>query len=60
MQRLSWADEDNAWKVSLEVQNLFDKYYFLSISDITSSLGLQTGSPGLPRTYLLSVERKFN
>jgi iron complex outermembrane recepter protein len=58
--RLSWANQDNAWKVSLEVQNLFDEYYFQSISDITSSLGLQTGSPGLPRTYLLSVERKFN
>jgi iron complex outermembrane receptor protein len=58
--RLSWANQDNAWKVSLEVQNLFDEYYFQSISDITSSLGEQTGSPGLPRTYLLSVERKFN
>jgi iron complex outermembrane receptor protein len=47
------------WRVSLEVQNLFDKYYFTSKSDITTSLGEVTGVPGLPRTYLMSVERKF-
>jgi iron complex outermembrane recepter protein len=57
--RASWAKDDN-WKFSLEVQNLSNKYYFMSVSDITTSLGEVTGSPGTPRTYLLSVERKFN
>ncbi len=57
--RLSWADSDNDWKVSLEVQNLFDKYYFQSVSDVTTSLGLVTGVPGLPRTYAVGFERKF-
>jgi iron complex outermembrane receptor protein len=56
--RISWAKEDK-WKVSLEVQNLFDKYYYLSVSDITTSLGEVTGVPGLPRTWSVSVERKF-
>jgi iron complex outermembrane receptor protein len=41
------------------VQNLFDKYYFTSVSDATTSLGLVTGVPGLPRTWSVSVERKF-
>jgi iron complex outermembrane receptor protein len=50
---------DSKWKVALEVQNLFDKYYFTSKSDITTSLGEVTGVPGLPRTVSLSVERKF-
>jgi iron complex outermembrane receptor protein len=45
--------------VSLEVQNLLDKYYYQSVSDVTTSLGLVTGVPGLPRTYAVSVERKF-
>jgi iron complex outermembrane receptor protein len=46
--------------VSLEVQNLFDKYYFLSKSDVTSnSLGVVTGVPGLPRTWSVAVERRF-
>ena len=51
---------DDTWKVALEVQNLFDKYYFLSKSDVsTGSLGVVTGVPGLPRTWQVSVERKF-
>jgi iron complex outermembrane recepter protein len=57
--QVSWAKDDN-WKFSLEVQNLLNKYYFMSVSDITTSLGEVTGVPGTPRTYLLSVERKFN
>jgi iron complex outermembrane receptor protein len=51
---------NETWKVGLEVQNLFNKYYFLSKSDVsTAQLGVVTGVPGLPRTWALSVERKF-
>lgn len=57
--KVSWAREED-WKVSLEVQNLFDKYYFQSVSDASTSLGVVTGVPGLPRTFAVSVERKFN
>ncbi len=55
---LGWNNNDN-WKVALEVRNLFDKYYYQSVSDITTSLGVVTGVPGMPRTYAVSVERKF-
>jgi iron complex outermembrane recepter protein len=57
--RLTWTTRDDDWKVSLEVLNIFDKYYFQTVSDITTSLGLVTGVPGLPRTWSLAVERKF-
>jgi iron complex outermembrane receptor protein len=57
--RLTWTTRDDEWKVSLEVLNIFDKYYFQTISDVTTSLGLVTGVPGLPRTWSLAVERKF-
>ena len=58
--RLSYTTGDEAWRVSLEVQNLFDKYYFLSKSDATAnSLGIVSGVPGLPRTWSLAVERRF-
>jgi iron complex outermembrane receptor protein len=57
--RLTWATTDDEWKVSLEVLNIFDKYYFQTVSDITTSLGLVTGVPALPRTVSLGVERKF-
>ena len=56
--RVSWARQED-WKISVEVQNLFDKYYFQSVSDATTSLGIVSGVPGLPRTWALSVERKF-
>jgi iron complex outermembrane receptor protein len=56
--RVTWARQED-WKISLEVQNLFDKYYFTSVSDATTSLGIVSGVPGLPRTWAVSVERKF-
>src|SRR5690606_15764171 len=56
--RVSWMD-DNDWRVSLEVQNVLDKYYFQSVSDVSASLGVVTGVPGLPRTYAVSFERRF-
>jgi len=57
--QISWRDGDDDWKVALEVKNLTNKYYFQTVSDITTSLGLVTGVPGLPRTWLLSVTRNF-
>ncbi len=45
--------------MALEVSNLFNKYYFLSKSDVTNSLGENTGVPGLPRTWMLSLKRNF-
>jgi iron complex outermembrane receptor protein len=58
--RLSYGSADDTWKIALEVQNLFDKYYFMSRADVTSnSLGVVTGVPGLPRTWSVSVTRNF-
>jgi iron complex outermembrane receptor protein len=56
--RAIWGSDKN-WKVGLEVQNLFDKYYFQSVSDVTTAFGGVTGVPGKPRTFAVSVERKF-
>lgn len=58
--RLTYTSADDDWRVALEVENVFDKYYFLSKSDATNnSLGVVTGVPGRPRTWSLSVERRF-
>jgi len=57
--RLSFTTADRDWRVALEVSNLFNKYYFLSKSDVTNSLGENTGVPGLPRTWMLSLKRNF-
>jgi iron complex outermembrane recepter protein len=57
--RVTFTSKDKDWRVALEVQNVFDHYYYLTKSDVTSSLGLQTGVPGLPRTWAVSVKRNF-
>ena len=59
--QVSFTDADKAWKFTFEVKNMFDKYYFLSKSDVTSpgNLGVVTGVPGLPRTWMASVRRNF-
>ncbi len=57
--RLGFTTADEAWSVALEVRNLFDKNYWLSKSDVTTSLGVVTGVPGLPRTWALSLQRRF-
>lgn len=57
--RVTYSHNED-WKMALEVLNLTDKYYFLSKSDVsTGQLGVVTGVPGLPRTWALSVERRF-
>lgn len=57
--RIGYTTADEDWNVALEVMNVFDKYYFNSVSDVTGSLGLVTGVPGMPRTWALSVRRNF-
>lgn len=57
--RLAYTTGNEDWTVALRVDNLFDEYYFNTVSDVTTSLGLVTGDPGLPRTWSLSVERRF-
>ena len=58
--RLSYTTASEDWRITLEVQNMFDKYYFLTRSDTASNaLGVVTGVPALPRTWKVAVERRF-
>ncbi|GAA5056191.1 hypothetical protein GCM10023208_20740 [Erythrobacter westpacificensis] len=57
--RVAFTDPRDQWTLALRVDNIFDEYYFNSVSDVTTSLGVVTGVPGLPRTWSLSVERRF-
>jgi len=57
--QISWRDSKDDWKVALEVKNIFNKYYFQTVSDVSASLGVVTGVPALPRTWALSVSRNF-
>ncbi|MDT8397890.1 MAG: TonB-dependent receptor [Pseudomonadales bacterium] len=57
--RLTWKAPDEAWTIALEVQNLTDKYYFLSLFSQPDSSSTVSGQPGLPRTWAITMKRDF-
>lgn len=58
--RLTWANADDDLEVSAEVTNLFDKYYLLTLFDLTTAgAGWATAQPGRPREWALSVTKRF-
>lgn len=58
--RLTWRNLDEDLDVSLEVSNLFDKYYLLTIYDQTiGGQGFATGQPGRPREWAVTLKKKF-
>jgi iron complex outermembrane recepter protein len=58
--QVSFTTDDKDWKATLEVKNLFNRYYFLSVSDVTTNaLGAVTGVPAMPRTWALTLKRTF-
>lgn len=58
--RLTWRNAGQDLDISLEVTNLFDKYYLLTLYDQTvGGQGYANGQPGRPREWAVSVKKKF-
>jgi len=58
--RLTWRNAGADLDVSLEVTNLFDKYYLLTLYDQTvGGQGYASGQPGRPREWAVSLKKKF-
>ena len=57
--RLTWRGPEDKWEASAEVQNVTDKLYYLATNDYSASAGTSSYSPGLPRTWALTVKRTF-
>ncbi len=58
--RLTWRNEGEDLEVALEVTNLFDEYYYLTINDqTTGSQGYANAQPGRPREWAVAVKKKF-
>lgn len=55
--RLTYRTADDDWQISLEVQNIFEKYYFLTKLDSPSNY--VSGQPGLPRTWAVTLKKSF-
>lgn len=57
--RLTWRSADKDWQVGLEVQNIFNKYYYTSLYEQFASPGTISGAPALPRTWMVTLKRDF-
>ncbi|MEO6151628.1 MAG: TonB-dependent receptor [Croceibacterium sp.] len=58
--RMTWRNEQEDLSISVEVTNLFDEYYLLTIFDQTvGGQGYATGQPGRPREWAISAKKKF-
>jgi iron complex outermembrane receptor protein len=58
--RLTWKNKDEDLSISLEVQNLFDKYYNpITFSTVYGFTGTAYSQVGRPREWALSVRKTF-
>ena len=58
--RLTWANEPKDLEVSLEVTNIGDKYYYLTLFDLSlAGAGVASAQPGRPREWAVSVKKTF-
>ncbi len=58
--RLTYISADTHWSLSLEVQNMFDKFYWNDVTaelsdDLSETTFGRTGFPGRPRTFALTL-----
>jgi iron complex outermembrane recepter protein len=56
---LTYAPSEGKWTTTLDVNNLTNKLYYMSMFNQLSSFGILTGQPGMPRNVLLSAKYTF-
>lgn len=57
--RITWKSAADGWTASVEVRNIFNKYYFTSMTANYVSIGTVSGAPGLPRTWAVTLKKDF-
>jgi iron complex outermembrane receptor protein len=56
--RLTWQSEDLKWQAAIEVTNLTDEYYYLTIYDLASA-GYTNAQPGRPIEWAFTIKRSW-
>jgi iron complex outermembrane receptor protein len=56
---LTYAPAEGKWTTTLDVNNLTNKLYYMSMFNQLASFGILTGQPGMPRNVLLSAKYTF-
>ena len=57
--RLTYRAPTGGWSSWLEVSNLGNKLYYLTLFDLHSSAGYVNGQPAMPREWSISVKKTF-
>ncbi len=58
--RLGWQNPDKNLSIALEVRNLTDKYYYVTLFDLRAAgAGLDKAQPGRPREWAVTVKKTF-
>jgi iron complex outermembrane receptor protein len=58
--RLTWKSPDDSWQVAAIASNIFDKYYYYSVFDLTGlGGGSNYGFVAPPREYSVQIQKKF-
>jgi iron complex outermembrane receptor protein len=57
--RLTWRPKDGDWEVSAEATNFTNKLYYINMSDFLAFGGYITGQPAQPRSYAVTVKKRF-
>ena len=59
--RVTWRSEDHSWSASLEVTNLTNKLYYLTLFDLAEGglPGYTAGQPAVGRSWAVTVRKTF-
>ena len=57
--RLTWRNTEGNWQTALNVSNVTDKLYYLTLFDLHDSAGYVNGQPAMPRQWSITVKHNF-
>ncbi len=57
--RLTWRAPEGGWQTSLNVSNLTNKLYYLTLFDGHAGGGYTSGQPAMPREWSVTVKKTF-
>jgi iron complex outermembrane recepter protein len=57
--RLTWRNQKADWQAALNVTNVTDKLYYLTLFDTHTSAGYVNGQPAMPRQWSVTVKHNF-
>ncbi len=56
---LTFKTAEGGWSATLDVTNLTDKLYYLTLFDLYTTAGYVNGQPAMPREWSLTVRKTF-